>query len=100
MATTEGTLVASYSRGMRLCREAGSIRTTVIDDAMQRAPLFVFEDARAARDFGAWVTADFPRIKAKAEETTATGRLRDIEQYALGKMRWLRSSTPTRSTRR
>ena len=40
MATTEGTLVASYSRGMRLTREAGGIKTTVIDDAMQRAPMF------------------------------------------------------------
>ena len=46
MATTEGTLVASYSRGMRLTREAGGIKTTVIDDAMQRAPIFVFDDAR------------------------------------------------------
>src|SRR5690606_9563765 len=47
MATTEGTLVASYSRGMRLCREAGGIRTTVVKDAMQRAPVFVFSDALA-----------------------------------------------------
>jgi hydroxymethylglutaryl-CoA reductase (NADPH) len=90
MATSEGTLVASYSRGMRLTREAGGITTTVIDDAMQRAPLFVFQDARAARDFGQWVEANFDTIKAKAEETTSSGKLRNIEQYALGKMRWLR----------
>lgn len=95
MATTEGTLVASYSRGMRLCREAGGIRTTVIDDAMQRAPLFVFADARAARDFGQWVSANLAAIRAKAEETTSSGRLRDIEQYALGKMRWLRFNYTT-----
>ena len=90
MATTEGTLVASYSRGMRLTREAGGIKTTVIDDAMQRAPIFVFEDARAARAFGEWVVANFAEIKAKAEETTRSGELRNIEQYAVGKMRWLR----------
>lgn len=40
LATTEGTLVASYNRGMKICREAGGITTTVLDDAMQRAPLF------------------------------------------------------------
>lgn len=90
MATTEGTLVASYSRGMRLTREAGGITTTVIDDAMQRAPVFVFDNARFARDFGKWVEANFDQIKAKAEETTRSGKLRNIEQYSMGKMRWLR----------
>jgi len=95
LATTEGTLVASYNRGMRLTREAGGITATVIDDAMQRAPVFVFRDARAARDFGHWVDENFATIKAKAEETTQFGKLRDIEQYALGRMRWLRFNFTT-----
>ncbi|AXI03386.1 hydroxymethylglutaryl-CoA reductase [Aquirhabdus parva] len=95
MATTEGTLVASYSRGMALTRAAGGITTTVIDDAMQRAPVFVFKNARAARDFGLWVTAHFDEIKAAAETTTQSGKLRDIEQYAASKMRWLRFNMTT-----
>jgi len=65
MATTEGTLVASYNRGMRLTREAGGVRTTVIDDAMQRAPIFVFRDARAARVFGKWVDQNFARSRRR-----------------------------------
>lgn len=95
MATTEGTLVASFSRGMSLTRAAGGITTTVIDDAMQRAPVFVFKDARAARDFGQWVSANFEHIKAAAETTTSSGKLRDIEQYAASKMRWLRFNMTT-----
>lgn len=95
MATTEGTLVASYNRGMRLAREAGGITTTIIDDAMQRAPIFVFSDARRARDFGAWVEASFDAIRERAESTTSKGRLRNIEQYAQGKMRWLRFNFTT-----
>ncbi len=95
MATTEGTLVASYSRGMRLTREAGGVTVTVIDDAMQRAPVFVFQDARFARDFGEWVTENFSQIKSVAEETTQSGKLRNIEQYAMGKMRWLRFNFTT-----
>jgi hydroxymethylglutaryl-CoA reductase (NADPH) len=95
MATTEGTLVASYNRGMRLAREAGGIVTTVIDDAMQRAPVFVFTDARKARDFGEWVEANFERIRAVAAESTSSGRLRNIEQYAQGRMRWLRFNFTT-----
>ena len=95
LATTEGTLVASYNRGMRLTREAGGVRTTVIDDAMQRAPCFVFRDARAARAFGTWVTANFAAIKAEADATSAYGRLRDIEQYAVGRLRFLRLNFTT-----
>ena len=55
LAATEGTLVASYNRGMKLLRAAGGVTTTVVDDAMQRAPVFVFKSAREARDFGVWV---------------------------------------------
>lgn len=90
MATTEGTLVASYSRGMRLTREAGGITTTVIDDAMQRAPMFAFADAREALAFGKWVIQHFDTIKQASEETTKVGQLRDIEQHAVSKLRWLR----------
>jgi hydroxymethylglutaryl-CoA reductase (NADPH) len=90
MATTEGTLVASYNRGMKLTNEAGGITTTVLDDAMQRSPLFVFENARFARKFGQWVEQNFVHIKAKSEETTKAGRLSKIEQYSVGKMIWLR----------
>lgn len=90
MATTEGTLVASYSRGMRLTREAGGVTTTVIDDAMQRAPMFAFKDAREALAFGSWVKQHFSSIKAACDATTSVGRLRDIEQHAMSKLRWLR----------
>lgn len=95
MATTEGTLVASYSRGMRLTREAGGVTVTVIDDAMQRAPVFAFQDARFARDFGEWVSENFSQIKSVAEETTQSGKLRNIEQFTLGKLRWLRFNFTT-----
>lgn len=95
LATTEGTLVGSYNRGMKLLYEAGGVTTTVIDDAIQRAPVFVFENARYAVQFGRWVTEQFDAIKAVAESTTSVGKLRDIEQYAAGKIRWLRFNYTT-----
>ena len=52
LATTEGTLVASYSRGMRLLNECGGVHTTVVEQFMQRAPAFIFTNAREARNFG------------------------------------------------
>jgi hydroxymethylglutaryl-CoA reductase (NADPH) len=95
LATTEGTLVASYNRGMKLLRAAGGVTTTVCDDAMQRAPVFMFASAREARAFGAWIEEHFEGIKAVAETTTRSGKLRDIEQYAASRFRYLRFNYTT-----
>ena len=90
LATTEGTLVASYNRGMKTLHEAGGVKTTILDDAMQRAPAFVFEDAREARAFGKWLTEHFAEIKQAAETTTRSGRLRGIEQYSASRILFTR----------
>ena len=95
MATSEGTLVASYNRGARLLSESGGATVTVVDDAMQRAPVFVFDDARQARAFGLWVEANFAKIAAQAESSTSIGKLRNIEQYAAARMRYLRFNYTT-----
>jgi hydroxymethylglutaryl-CoA reductase (NADPH) len=95
MATSEGTLVASYNRGMRLLHEAGGVKTTIIDDRMQRAPAFIFPSAREAREFGHWLTAHFGEIKQAAEATTSTGKLQDIEQYSASKILFTRFNYTT-----
>jgi hydroxymethylglutaryl-CoA reductase (NADPH) len=95
MATAEGTLVASYNRGMKLVREAGGVTTTVMDDAMQRAPAFVFESAREARAFGEWLKEHFDEIKQSAETTTKSGKLRDIEQYSASRIMYTRFNYTT-----
>jgi hydroxymethylglutaryl-CoA reductase (NADPH) len=95
MATTEGTLVASYNRGMKLVHECGGVTTTIVDDAMQRAPVFVFDNARDARNFSHWVTQHFAEIKEVTDKTTSIGRLRNIEHYAAGKLLFLRFNFTT-----
>src|SRR5262249_58851208 len=50
LATAEGTLVASYNRGIKVLNLSGGVTSTVIDDCMQRAPGLVFAFAREARD--------------------------------------------------
>src|SRR5262249_33939202 len=42
LATSEGTLVASYNRGIKVVNLCGGVKCTVVNDAMQRAPVFVF----------------------------------------------------------
>jgi hydroxymethylglutaryl-CoA reductase (NADPH) len=90
LATSEGTLVASYNRGMKLLYEAGGVKTTILDDAMQRAPAFAFESAREARAFGAWLSEHFDEIKQAAEATTRSGRLRGVEQYSASRILFTR----------
>lgn len=95
LATTEGTLVASYSRGMRVINECGGVKTTVVEQYMQRAPAFIFEDAREARKFGQWVKDNFAKIKEAAETTTKIGKLIHIQQWSVAKTLYLRFNFTT-----
>jgi hydroxymethylglutaryl-CoA reductase (NADPH) len=73
LATTEGTLVASYGRGMKLLSLAGGVTVTISGDHMQRAPAFEFDSARGARAFVAWANAHLAEIRAAAEATSRVG---------------------------
>ncbi len=95
LATSEGTLVASYNRGMRLLTECGGVKTTILEHLMQRAPVFIFPDARASREFGRWLTANFAAIKEVAESTTRFGKLVHISQHPVGPLRYLRFNFTT-----
>jgi hydroxymethylglutaryl-CoA reductase (NADPH) len=95
LATAEGTLVASYNRGMKLLHEAGGVTTTVLDDRMQRAPAFLFESARQARAFGEWLQANIDGVREAAQATTRSGRLQDIEQYSASRMLYTRFNYTT-----
>ncbi len=95
LATTEGTLVASYSRGMRVINECGGVKTTVVEQFMQRAPAFIFNDAREAREFGSWVIDNLDSIKKAAESTTSIGKLVDIQHWAVANMIYLRFNFTT-----
>ncbi|WP_445150373.1 hydroxymethylglutaryl-CoA reductase [Baekduia sp. Peel2402] len=95
MATAEGTLVASYNRGMKLLYEAGGVTTTIVEDHMQRAPSFIFPSAREARAFSEWLVERFDDVAAAAEATTSTGKLKDIEQYSASRIIYTRFNYTT-----
>jgi hydroxymethylglutaryl-CoA reductase (NADPH) len=95
MATAEGTLVASYNRGMRLVYEAGGVTTTILDDRMQRAPVFIFASAREARTFCRWIDDNIDQIRQAAESTTRSGKLKDIERYTASRMVFTRFNYST-----
>jgi hydroxymethylglutaryl-CoA reductase (NADPH) len=67
----------------------------VVADAMQRAPVFVLDDARAGRDFLAWVNAHTDRIREEAEATSSIARLQYIDSYLANKFVYLRFNFTT-----
>lgn len=95
LATSEGTLVASYNRGMKVLKLCGGVKATVMADAMQRAPVFVFRDARACRDFVNWVEANVGDIRVQAESTSSVAKLLYIDPYVANKFVYLRFNYST-----
>jgi hydroxymethylglutaryl-CoA reductase (NADPH) len=95
LATAEGTLVASYNRGMKVLNLSGGVMCTVVGDAMQRAPVFVFDNARHAREFAAWVDEKEPEIRAEAEATSSVAKLSYIDKYLSNKLVFLRFNYTT-----
>jgi hydroxymethylglutaryl-CoA reductase (NADPH) len=69
---------------------AGGVRCTVSDDKMQRAPVFVFDSAREAREFRAWVDGHMDDIRHQAEATSSIAKLLYIDCYLASKFAYLR----------
>jgi hydroxymethylglutaryl-CoA reductase (NADPH) len=95
LATAEGTLVASYNRGIKVLNLSGGVSTTIQADCMQRAPVFVFDTAREARDFGIWIDANLDEIRRQSEGTTRVGKLQYIERYLANNFCFLRFNFST-----
>ncbi len=95
LATTEGTLVASYNRGIKVLNLSGGVLTTVQDDKMQRAPVFVFDSAREARAFRDWVEEHFEEIREAAEATSSVAKLLYVDTYLANKFAYLRFNYTT-----
>lgn len=95
LATTEGTLVASYSRGMKVLNLSGGVTTTFSVDRMQRAPVFVFDSARGARDFSKWVENNEKKIAEIAESTSRVAKLQYIDRFLSNKYLFLRFNYTT-----
>ena len=95
LATTEGTLVASYNRGMRLLTECGGVKVTVAKHSMQRSPVFELNDALEARTLGEWLQGHMDEIRQAAQSTTAAGKLIELRTYIVGRLLYVRFNYTT-----
>jgi hydroxymethylglutaryl-CoA reductase (NADPH) len=90
MATTEGAMVASYSRGMKVLSLAGTLRARVVREGLSQHPMLVYADAAASARAAARVS----ELRAELEELTARGtrhgRLIDVVPELVGRRMILR----------
>lgn len=78
MATTEGALVASYNRGLKAGKQAGGFFTKILEESVQRCPLYKFENARQAFSFIEWVKNREEELKAASKEGSRYAVLKTI----------------------
>jgi len=95
LAASEGTLVASYNRGMKVLHRSGGVKCAVVGDNMQRAPVFIFEDAAQARHFADWIVSRTEDVKAVCEATDPFIQLKYIDYYLSNKFAFLRFNFKT-----
>jgi hydroxymethylglutaryl-CoA reductase (NADPH) len=84
-ATTEGTLVSTYQYGMRAITEAGGANAYVVADSLDITPCFVLADTSEAIAFAQWLHEHLQELQRVAEQTTAHGRLVDLDTRVFGR---------------
>jgi hydroxymethylglutaryl-CoA reductase (NADPH) len=78
LATTEAALVASCHRGATLISQAGGCSALLLAEGVSRSPGFVFQTARDAGLFVAWVVEHLDDIRQAAGATTRHGTLSEL----------------------
>ncbi|MEM7433579.1 MAG: hydroxymethylglutaryl-CoA reductase [Myxococcota bacterium] len=95
LATSEGTLVASYNRGMKVIHRSGGVRCSVVGDNMQRAPVFVFSSATDARHFVDWIVEKTSELQRVTHESDPFVELKHVDYYLSNSFAFLRFNYTT-----
>lgn len=97
MATTEGTLVASTSRGCKALNASGGVTTVLTQDAMTRGPVIEFPSLTSAARAKRWIdsTSGAEAIKAAFDSTSRFARLASLHTVLAGRTLFVRFATST-----
>jgi hydroxymethylglutaryl-CoA reductase (NADPH) len=95
LATTEGALVASATRGARAITRGGGVRTQVLGQRMSRAPLYEFDDVRAAARFGRWIESHLAQIREQVATVSGHAHLVEVWPLQIGRVVHVRFSYET-----
>ncbi len=95
LATTEGALVASVSRGCKAISKSGGATVLVENVGATRAPVFTTSGIKKSQEFVKWINKKHLEIKNVCESTSKHLRLLEITSSMMGRNVWLRFSFDT-----
>ncbi|PPQ82974.1 hypothetical protein CVT25_005343 [Psilocybe cyanescens] len=97
MATAEGTLVASASRGCKALNAGGGVTTVLTQDAMTRGPAIDFPSIVDAASAKIWIDSPegYLTIKKAFESTSRFAKLKSLKTAMAGRTLYVRFATST-----
>lgn len=84
LATTEGALVASYTRGMKAITVSGGATAVILDEGVQRAPYFQLADLPAAARFVQWLDTQTAKFREITGQSSRYARFKSVTPYVHG----------------
>ncbi|UTW49358.1 phosphotransferase [Bacterioplanoides sp. SCSIO 12839] len=85
MATSEGALVASATRGATAISRSGGVRVKVLGQRMLRVPVFVLSDLSSALFFAEWVKDHQQEIAAQTRKYSNYANLVEVHAELMGR---------------
>jgi len=95
MATTEGTLVASTSRGAKAISKSGGCYATIIKDSITRSPVIKCPSVKEAISIKKYCEDCFHEIETIFNSTSNYAKLQNIKSTIVGKYIYLRFECTT-----
>jgi hydroxymethylglutaryl-CoA reductase (NADPH) len=97
MATAEGTLVASTSRGCKALNAGGGVTTVLTQDGMTRGPAIDFPTITDAAQAKMWLDSPegFAEIQEAFESTSRFAKLQSLKTALAGRTLYVRFATTT-----
>lgn len=84
LATSEGSLLASYHRGAKACYLAGGATSVCLIEGVQRSPVFKFDNLGNLGTFLIWILGQIETFQKITEATSRYARLTDMKSNIEG----------------
>lgn len=85
MATSEGALVASATRGATALSRSGGVNARVLGQRMMRVPLFGFDDMNKAMFFSEWVKDHEHELSEEVRKYSNFAQLVELQVQVMGR---------------